>query len=158
MKTHFANTDDRYRFRTPSLLNIALTAPYGHAGAYEDLQEVLRHYNNPRDTVEDFFADGGACSLEQFADLANCDALYPAAQNNSELALDKLADERNRNISDFPNLNLNNNERQQIVAFLQALTDPCAADRNCIAPWIAPLDDGPDGQQLNAIDEQGNLL
>jgi len=45
------------------------------------------------------------------------------------------------------------------VAFLTALTDPCAKDRDCIAPWIP--DDSlpdPDGMRLNAVDKDGNRL
>ena len=57
------DADDRYRFRTPSLLNVAVTAPYGHAGAYATLDEVLNHYDNPGNTVENFFDDGGVCQL-----------------------------------------------------------------------------------------------
>jgi cytochrome c peroxidase len=34
-------------FRTPSLRNIALTAPYLHAGQFATLHEVIEHYNNP---------------------------------------------------------------------------------------------------------------
>ena len=33
---------DLYRFRTPSLRNVALTAPYGHAGAHRDLTAFLQ--------------------------------------------------------------------------------------------------------------------
>lgn len=39
---------DRYRFRTPTLRNIELTAPYTHAGAYATLREAVA-----------FFARGG---------------------------------------------------------------------------------------------------
>lgn len=35
------NRDDFYRFRTPSLRNITLTAPYGHNGAYTSLREMF---------------------------------------------------------------------------------------------------------------------
>lgn len=38
---------DRYAFRTPALRNVALTAPYGHAGAYGDLRAYLRHHADP---------------------------------------------------------------------------------------------------------------
>ena len=38
----------RFRFRTPSLRNVALTAPYMHNGTLATLQEVLRFYNNGR--------------------------------------------------------------------------------------------------------------
>ncbi|MGQ3014265.1 MAG: cytochrome-c peroxidase [Flavobacteriales bacterium] len=35
---------DRNRFKTPSLRNIALTAPYMHDGRFGTLEEVLEHY------------------------------------------------------------------------------------------------------------------
>ena len=149
--------DDVYSFRTPSLLNVAVTAPYGHAGTYESLAQVMQHYNNPADTVGDFFSDGAACSLDQFADVATCADLYPQAADNSQAALDKLAQERNAGDTHFVNLNLNNDERAALVAFMQSLTDPCVEDRACMAPWIAE-GTGPDGQQLNAIDGNGNPL
>lgn len=38
---------DAYRFRTPSLRNVALTAPYGHAGAFADLEAFVRHHADP---------------------------------------------------------------------------------------------------------------
>jgi cytochrome c peroxidase len=33
-------------FRTPSLINVALTAPYMHNGAFKTIREVLNHYND----------------------------------------------------------------------------------------------------------------
>jgi len=39
--------EDAYRFRTPSLRNVALTAPYGHNGAFPDLEGIIRHHLNP---------------------------------------------------------------------------------------------------------------
>jgi cytochrome c peroxidase len=38
----------RFRFRTPSLRNVALTAPYMHNGTLATLEDVLRFYNNGR--------------------------------------------------------------------------------------------------------------
>ena len=37
---------DRYLFKTPSLRNIALTAPYMHDGRFRTLEAVLEHYAN----------------------------------------------------------------------------------------------------------------
>ena len=45
---------DRYRFRTPSLLNVALTAPYGHAGQYASLRNMVQHYTNPTQRLGDY--------------------------------------------------------------------------------------------------------
>lgn len=39
-------TEDRGKFKTPSLRNIALTAPYMHDGRFATLEEVVDHYNS----------------------------------------------------------------------------------------------------------------
>ena len=153
------NTDDRFRFRTPSLLNIAVTAPYMHSGAYETLDDVLDHYNNPAGTVDDFFDDGGACQLEQFETVANCANLYPNGRQNTNLALMKVNQERASNDPlALPDININNQERNQIEAFLRTLTDPCVESRACLAPWIPAANDAADDHQLNAINVNGNPL
>ncbi len=38
---------DLYRFRTPSLRNVAVTAPYGHSGAYDNLEKIIQHHTDP---------------------------------------------------------------------------------------------------------------
>ncbi|MFO0357227.1 MAG: cytochrome-c peroxidase [Sphingobacteriaceae bacterium] len=37
---------DRYKFKVPSLRNVALTFPYMHDGRYTSLEEALDHYTN----------------------------------------------------------------------------------------------------------------
>src|SRR5688572_30224281 len=37
---------DRYKFKTPSLRNIAVTKPYMHDGRYETLEDCLDHYTS----------------------------------------------------------------------------------------------------------------
>jgi cytochrome c peroxidase len=43
--------DDRFRFRTPSLRNVEVSAPYMHDGAHPDLQSVLVHYADPEEGI-----------------------------------------------------------------------------------------------------------
>ncbi len=38
---------DAFAFRTPSLRNVARTAPYGHSGAYATLEAAIRHHLDP---------------------------------------------------------------------------------------------------------------
>lgn len=38
---------DAYAFRTPMLRNVALTAPYGHNGAFATLEGMIRHHLDP---------------------------------------------------------------------------------------------------------------
>ena len=52
-------------------------------------------------------------------------------------------------------------EAYEIVAFLDALTDPCVLNRNCMSPWIIDGDDVaqfPDTNPLVAIDDEGSEL
>ncbi|MFT5645791.1 MAG: cytochrome c peroxidase [Aureispira sp.] len=39
------NTNDKAKFKVPSLRNIELTAPYMHDGRFATLEEVVKHYN-----------------------------------------------------------------------------------------------------------------
>ncbi len=155
-----ANANDRFKFRTPALLNVAVTAPYGHSGAYETLREMVDHYDNPNaNQINDFFDDGGWCELDQFSQVQNCEDLYPDARQNSLDAVRKIQQERNQNDPDaLENINLNNNEVNQLVEFLETLTDPCVVDRNCLAPWIPTIDEDPDAQQVDAINRNGERL
>ena len=41
-------------FKTPSLINVGLTAPYMHNGAFKTIKEVITHYNNIRHSLHHF--------------------------------------------------------------------------------------------------------
>jgi cytochrome c peroxidase len=41
----FKTANRKHFFKTPSIRNIALTAPYMHNGAYKTLEEVIEFYN-----------------------------------------------------------------------------------------------------------------
>ena len=92
--------DGRFRFRTPSLRNVALTAPYMHNGTLATLEDVLRFYNNGR-------------------------------SENPNVPNDVSNDGRGRDGGGVPRLsrsfrrvdNMSDREMQDIVAFLESLTD-----------------------------------
>ncbi|PSK93436.1 cytochrome c peroxidase [Taibaiella chishuiensis] len=42
---HFKNAIKKYAFKTPTVRNAALTAPYMHNGVYDSLEEVIDFYN-----------------------------------------------------------------------------------------------------------------
>lgn len=61
---------DKGRFKTPSLRNVAYTAPYMHDGRFNTLEEVMDHYNTggkPSETIDPFmkFGSGGLNLTEQ---------------------------------------------------------------------------------------------
>lgn len=45
---------DLYKFRTPPLRNIVLTAPYMHTGVFKDLTGVIEHYDNVKKSMREF--------------------------------------------------------------------------------------------------------
>lgn len=68
------NPLDSGKFKTPTLRNIALTAPYMHDGRFETLDEVLNHYNTGGQvstTIDSFMeAAGGGLFLDEVDKLA----------------------------------------------------------------------------------------
>lgn len=94
---------DRYRFRVPSLRNVSLTAPYGHAGAYDDLEAVVRHHLDPAEGWASYDRTQVVMPLsEEFDDFgvlddpASVDAIIAsaevAAQNLSDIEVTRLLD------------------------------------------------------------------
>lgn len=157
------NDDDKYHFRTASLLNLTVTAPYGHSGSFDSLERVVRHYVNPRESVEGYFNRNELCQLGQFEkliqrDSVDCANLYPNAEANSDLAISKLTQEQQARTSRLPRIRLNDNEVDQLVSFLQALTDPCVESSACLSDWIPSPDEAADDHQLNAINQNGLSL
>ncbi len=127
----------RYAFRTPSLLNVGLTSPYGHAGTFDTLEAVVDFHVDPSAPTAEGF-DGAALTQ-----LAGTGFRYPWA---TELSTDVLA-----YVSPAARApGLAPETRADLVAFLHALTDPCAADPSCIAPFVPDASVDPDGQQLQA--------
>jgi len=155
-----ADAAHRYRYRTPTLLNLEVTAPYTHAGVHFGLAETVAHYIVPGDTNDDFFAAGGACGLSQFLGNAGCPDLFPNSLAHTQLALTKALQEQTSDPDHtFPDLSFSPlADGPRIIAFLNTLTDPCVLDRACLAPWIPDASEAPDDHQLNAVDVNGNPL
>jgi len=159
------NEGDRFHFKTPGLLNVAVTAPYGHSGAYQTLEQVVRHYNNPRRTIDELFAGRGNvgqdnqgqiseqspyCQLPQIQDLMlknnqSCASIFPDAYINSITGVDHLQNARSGQVpANAPfraRVRLSPEQVDEVVAFLHSLTDPCVESRECLAPWIIDEND-----------------
>ncbi|MEN8723982.1 MAG: MbnP family protein [Lentimonas sp.] len=64
------NEADAFKFSTPSLRNVAITAPYMHDGRFETLEEVIEHYSSgveQRETLDPNLAKhpGGGIPLSK---------------------------------------------------------------------------------------------
>jgi len=131
---------DRYRFRTPTLLNVAVTAPYGHDGAYATLEGIVRHHLDPAAALASYNPaqlDAGVAS--------QLTAAYGAK------ALAKLEQDRRSGALLLPTAALSDSQIDDLLAFLAALTDSCVQDAACLAPWLPdPATPDPDGLRLAA--------
>ncbi len=137
----------KYAFRTPTLLNVEMTGPWGHDGAYTTLEAVVRHMINPEQAIEEYDVS-----------LLDTNVKTDHTQENTVKALAQLHSNRAIGINKHQSMHATDEQIQDIVAFLKTLTDPCLKDRACIGKWIPPVSDGPDGLQLNAKDQNGNML
>ena len=118
---------DAYRFRTPMLRNVALTAPYGHNGAYPTLEGIVRHHLNPLDSL-----DGWERSKAKLPDVPWLEAIDFVVQSDSrEIA-------RQRAAVDITPIDLSDREVDAIVAFLHALTGETADTRPLGRPETVP--------------------
>jgi cytochrome c peroxidase len=153
------NSQDRFMFRTPTLLNLLATAPYGHAGTFSFFGATA-HYFIPEDTFNDELPGGSVCGIEQFANHPDCATLFPNVVANSSATLQAAIQQRNIDADlTFPNLIFSPpSDAPPLFSFLEALTDPCTLDRACLAPWIPEPSEAPDGNQLNAVDANGDPL
>ena len=72
---------DHYRFRTPTLLNVELTAPYGHAGQFADLDDFVAHYRNATNSLL-----GYNIALAAFGGTAPAVATYLIARTSDDFS------------------------------------------------------------------------
>jgi cytochrome c peroxidase len=115
----------RFRFRTPSLRNVALTAPYMHNGTLATLEDVLRFYDEGRsqnpNVVEPNVANRGdgrgrgrAGQPVAAAPAQGAGVVAQVLQRGPRVTLDP----RFRAVRD-----MSDDEMADIIAFLKALTD-----------------------------------
>lgn len=131
--------DDKYAFRTPHLLNVTATGPWGHNGAYTSLTDIVKHHLNPAQMLESYNPDG----IQPGIQASNW-------QYNAALALEQLTRLRSEGKAKLQDISYTSEQLDDLMTFLAALTDPCVEDANCLAPWIPTSADNIDGTLLNA--------
>lgn len=101
---------DGYAFRTPSLRNVTLTAPYGHNGAYATLRDVIKHHLDPVASLRRY--DISQAILPAFGGAVDDAVLGNEIDMNSIAAANSLAP-----------TTLDPSQIDAIIAFLGALED-----------------------------------
>jgi len=103
--------EDAYRFRTPMLRNVALTAPYGHNGAYPTLEGILRHHLDPKGAFASWTPELAALPSAPWLEAIDF-----------VVWKDRLEMERQKRILDIDPVALSDPEIADLIAFLNALT------------------------------------
>lgn len=117
------NAADRYTFRTPPLRNVTMTGPWMHDGAFTTLRAAVHHMLDPATSLQHYDVaqlpadlqdtfQGDAATID--AILANLDAAFAKPRSVSETQVDDL------------------------LGFLEALTDPMASDLSTDVPDAVP--------------------
>jgi len=107
--------EDAYRFRTPSLRNVALTAPYGHNGAFPTLEAIVRHHLDPVASSNTWSPKMAA--LPNIPEFAAID--FVVWDDSREMARQALA-------MDISPVELSDIEIGHLVVFLESLTGASA--------------------------------
>ena len=118
------NPADRFAFRTPSLRNVALTAPYGHAGAFSDLGSYIRHHIDPV---------GGLYRYDRSQVVLSALAVDDWRIMDDPAEVEAIA----VSVEPAP-VSLSEGEIVALVAFLDSLTDPVAVSGRLGVPDRVP--------------------
>jgi cytochrome c peroxidase len=107
--------EDAYRFRTPSLRNVAATGPWGHNGAYATLDGIVRHHLDPI---------GALTRWDRSQVVMPRDAAYEPT--DFAVWSDARELQRYRSRLDIAPIALEDGEVAALLAFLESLTDEAA--------------------------------
>ncbi|WP_372804000.1 cytochrome-c peroxidase [Loktanella salsilacus] len=116
--------EDMFAFRTPSLRNVALTAPYGHAGSHADLAAFVADHADPVAALARY--DAGQAVLPAL-DVEDDSIMSDPAEVAAIAAAVTT-----------PPVVLSPNDVTALVAFLDSLTDPAAVKGRLGVPDAVP--------------------
>lgn len=102
---------DAFAFRTPSLRNVTLTAPYGHNGAYARLEDVIRHHLDPAESLRAYDIS--------MAMLPDWTGDSPAGVMSDPESVEAIAA-----ANDLEPVDLTDAEVSLVIRFLESLEDP----------------------------------
>ncbi|MCB8981883.1 MAG: cytochrome-c peroxidase [Ardenticatenaceae bacterium] len=108
------NLTDKYAFRTPPLHNVTISGPWMHNGAFNTLEAVIEHH---LDTEK---------SLQGYDTAVHLPPDLRGTFQNDPALLDEMLQTVDPQLA--PARKLSAQEIQQLIAFLEALTDPGVAE------------------------------
>jgi len=142
--------EDRFKFRTPSLRNVATTGPWGHSGAYDSLEAVVRHHLDPVKSLNSYDrAPESLPALENVVELVGKGSEFRQERIDGA----RLEDYRERDLwvqrneelrsriaaaNELETLELSDAQVQDLLEFLESLSDLSALDVAGLVPDQVP--------------------
>lgn len=117
-------TEDRFKFRTPSLRNTELEGPWMHNGAYANLEDTVRHHLDP------------AAALAAYDD-SQVESELVGTYQSSAATKDMLLSTLDPALK-IEGAKLTDAEVSDLMAFLNALTDPSSLNLLHLIPKKLP--------------------
>jgi cytochrome c peroxidase len=112
-----------FAFRTPPLRNVSLTGPYMHNGAFSTLESAVRHHLEPENSLRSY--DVAQHLPPELQDTFQDD---PSVLDDLTMMIAPVA----------PTEPLTDAEFNDLIAFLEALSDPAAQNINDAPPDSVP--------------------
>ena len=137
--------EDNYKFRTPSLRNVALTGPWGHAGTFQTLEEVIRHHATPVESLNRYrvaanvlpeinhVVEKTASGSRLIYQAINPVRLMDYRKHEFWVQMNEQLRNQIENANELQPVFLTDLDIQDLVAFLNTLTDPVSKD---VERWI----------------------
>ena len=142
--------EDAYKFRTPSLRNVELTGPWGHSGAYNSLEAVVRHHLNPIESLRAYRLQDDLLQplenvLETTADGPRLEDQWITGERLSDYLKRDTWVQQNPELrrrieaaNELQPIDLNDAEVDDLLAFLSSLTDSNSLDMSHLVPASVP--------------------
>ncbi len=113
----------RFAFRVVPLRNVELTAPYMHSGAYPTLEAVVEHYSDVLTAMREY-------------DVSQLDPALRSSFHGDDTTIDEIMETLDFRLTAA--LDFTEDEKSELVAFLESLTDPSARDLSSLIPARVP--------------------
>ena len=144
------DSEDDFKFRTPSLRNVEVTGPWGHDGAYRTLEDIVRHHADPVTVLEGYRLQAdwlpplpGVLELRGEGSTLGQDWLG-ALRLKAFLMRDgwvqgrPLQRARIAAANELAPTSMSEQDIEDLLAFLASLTDPSVRNLGSVAPTRVP--------------------
>jgi cytochrome c peroxidase len=118
---------DRYAFRTPTLRNVAITGPWGHDGAFDSLEAIVRHHLDPESSLDAYDPEQAVLPPREDLDAVDTRSHDDPVRRSAVRAACELVP-----------VTLDETEIAALLDFLGALTDPGSLDMRGDVPMSVP--------------------